>query len=361
MERIIDNDELVRSIAQNRSPEERELTYKPDRIGKYLVKYMDDFIFVEFSDEYLKACGVYDFMKGISIPLRKTAQDYDDAEDKDETEGYADIDAEDVPISVIGENMAFVMGTDPKFVYNHAYKRFIFRFLGSRTTELLCADAGKAAEKGDMDRACILFRAALVWMPDDPEAMFGYARVCGEMYQNSSDEEYIGNFKAESFDYFELLTELHPELEEGWYYLGYMYLNFGLYSKSAIAWEKYLNLAEDNKRAQEIRDRLNQIEEPIKIEKAYNLVLGSRWEEGLAALTEFTDGKYKDWWPLWYYIGVANSNIGNTDDAIEAFTKVLRINGSQIATMNELIEIYEELGDEEMVTKYTKKIEILSE
>ncbi len=45
------------------------------------------------------------------------------------------------------------------------------------------------------------------------------------MYLASQNEEYVGRFKAEALEWFEILTEVHPKFAQGYYYLGYAYLN----------------------------------------------------------------------------------------------------------------------------------------
>ena len=57
---------------------------------------------------------------------------------------------------------------------------------------------------------------------------------------DSEDDEEIGNFKAESMEYFEKMTLVHPEVPAGHYYLGFAYINMGLSTKAKIAWEEFL-------------------------------------------------------------------------------------------------------------------------
>ena len=54
-----------------RPPEESDIQLREDRIGRYFKKYLDRFIFVEFSDEFLEKSKVKDIMKGVPVPMRK--------------------------------------------------------------------------------------------------------------------------------------------------------------------------------------------------------------------------------------------------------------------------------------------------
>jgi tetratricopeptide (TPR) repeat protein len=182
------------------------------------------------------------------------------------------------------------------------------------------------------------------------------------LYEQSDDEDFIGDFKAEAFEYFEMLTEIHPRYAYGWYYLGYMYLNMGLYQKAQLAWESFLPLPRNNpKDRKEIKNRLKQIQVPMQIEKGYNEILAGRWSEGVSILEPFTESAYKEWWPLWYYLGEGYLGTGRADQAKDAFTEALRFNASHIESMRGLIAIYELEGNRNMVKKYTDKIALVSE
>ncbi|MDR1953808.1 MAG: tetratricopeptide repeat protein [Clostridiales Family XIII bacterium] len=346
MDKNLKRDEHARENALARPASERELAKRYDRIKKYLMGHMDAFVFDTFSDEYLKKTKLEDIMKDVPIPLRK-----------EDMEGFRS--EKGLPLTLIGENMARVIGIDPRFRHAEAYAAFLFRFLSRRAAEPLVKKAKNAADKEDYDEACIYFRAALVLKPDDLAAMYGYARVCRAMYNKSNDAAYIGNFKAESLDYLELLTELHPKFGQGWYYLGYMYLNLGLYTKAYLAWESFLPRSRVAKDRREIKQRMDQIQTPMEIERGYNEVLAGRWQDGLRILEPFRESVYKDWWPLWYYMGEAYLNLGRPGEAKDAFHRVLKLNGTHTETMEELMTLYNVEGNQEMVAKYHDKIALI--
>ena len=86
---------ITRTVIRPR--EESDIQLREDRIGKYFKKYLNRFVFAEFSDEFLARNKAGDIMKGVPVPLRK-----------EEIKDFAG--GEGIPMLVIGENMAWVMG-----------------------------------------------------------------------------------------------------------------------------------------------------------------------------------------------------------------------------------------------------------
>lgn len=329
-----------------RPPEEADIKERPDRVGRYFKKYMDRFIFAEFSPEYMAKAGIAEIMKDVPIPLRK--------EDMENFKG-----GEGLQATHIGENMAWVMGIDPHFKYTKKYVEFLTKLFNYKIYEGMMKEGRNAAEDGDYDDAAIHFRAALCMKPDYLHAMYSYARVCREIYTASNNEQKTGRFKAESMEYFELLTETHPRFAMAFYYLGYSYLNMGLYVKAELAWKDFLEKSKDSKDRKEIKERLKQIESPIKIEKGCNEILRGNNEAGLAILEPYLKTNFKTWWPLSYYLGVAYISLGRQVDAVTSFKRVLSMNASHIETMKELVKIYSKDGDKENEQKYKKKIALI--
>ena len=218
----------------------------------------------------------------------------------------------------------------------------------------------KAVENGKMQEACIHFRAALFLEPDMMEAMYNYARVCREMYQSSDDENFIGMCKAESTEAFEKLTEDYPDFDQPYFFLGYAYLNMGLYEKAGLAWEKFIPMAKDPHAAQEASQRLREIAEPRRIEAGCNAVISGRYAEGIGILSGFAASGYETWWPLHFYLGAAYEELGELDAAEREYRRTLQLNAADIGSMDGLIRIYKRLGQSELAEKYEKKKSIFS-
>lgn len=335
---------ITRTVIRTR--EESDIQLREDRIGKYFKKYLNKFVFVEFSEEFMKKSKAEELMKGVPIPLRKK-----------EIKEFAG--GEGIDMLVLAENMAWVMGCDPHFKHTKDYVAILKKLYNYKIYEGMMKEGRDAAERGDMDNACIHFRASLCMQYDYLHGMYSYARACRAMYLNSRNEEYVGRFKAEALDWFELLTETHPRFAQGYYYLGYAYLNMGLYSKADIAWRGFIKFSRNSKDKKEIRNRINQIEEPRQIEHGCNEITAGRYEDGINILESFLSSRFNDWWPLNYYLGVGYEMTGRRADAVSAFKKVLQLNGSHIETMKELLAIYEEENDKANIKKYKDKIELI--
>lgn len=335
---------ITRTVERPR--EESDIQLREDRIGRYFRKYLNKFVFVEFSEEFIAQSKAGDLLKGVPVPLRKK-------EVKDFAGGKG------INFLVLAENMAWVMGCDPHFKHTKDYCAILHRLYNKKLTEGMLKEGRDAAEQGEMDNACIHFRAALCMQFDYMHAMYSYARACRVMYENSRNEEYVGRFKAEALEWFELLTETHPRFAMGYYYLGYSYLNMGLYGKAQLAWQSFLKFTKNNKDRKEINKRLQQIADPVAIEDACLKIGSGRYEEGIRVLEHYDKTQFNDWWPLHYYLGRGYVQAGRIADAVSEYKKVLMTNGSHLETMKELLLIYEEEGDKANIKKYSEKIRMI--
>lgn len=341
---------------------EKEKERMEDRVGMYLVPHLDEFVFDELSDSYLDRAGIADILMGVPIPIRKTSMMH-----------LTTLD--------IARNMAFVIGCDPNFDYAENYIAYILRTFDKKFAEGLIQDGVDGAQKKDYDYACIQFRAAMQIDPQNVDAMYCYGRACKDAYELGEDEEFVGRFKAESLEAFEQVTLRRPDFAEAFYFLGYGYVNLGLYIKAKLTWEDYMKLTEEEDSAEldpaeetavahqkevrqlrdEIQMRLDSLEEPVKIEQGYNMVLSGRYAEAIDALAPYKESKYQDWWPLWYYLGVARAQLDENEEAAEDFRHVLQLSPSNLETMEELVRVYEKLGRTDLVEKYEKKIQVVKE
>ena len=299
-------------------------------------------LFDELSEAYLKKAGVDDIIGGVPVPVNP------DEEGELSTLGIA-------------LNMARVVGGDSNYPYAEQYIRYIKHIAGDDAAALIISEGAKMADRGDAELACMLFRAALAIDPKSLNALYLYGRACKEVYEREEQtEDYVGSFKAESMEAFELLTMLHPDFDMGYYFLGYDYLNLGLYTKAHITWETFLELHdEDDELKQEVEERISRLNDPVVIEQGCNKVMSGDYQGGIAILEPYMEGAYENWWPLWYYLGVAESALGNTENAISRYKKALVYSPSNTDIMKELIAMYQAVGDDTNVEKYSKKIDII--
>jgi tetratricopeptide (TPR) repeat protein len=328
-----------------RRPEDFDLRLRSDRVGKYLKKYLKQFVFDELSPDFL-ARGKLGFLKDVPVPLR-------------EEDLKAFKSGGDLPLTHIGENMAQVIGASPAFPHAGAYAELLRAAFGKKVADFLVKGAKNAGENGDAEGACLRFRAALCLDPKNLAALYGYARACRALYLAGGDSEYVGKLKAEALEFFELTTEFHPRFSMGFYYLGYAYVNIGLYQKAHLAWKRYLEISSHPRDRKEIKERVRQLADPLEIERGYNAVLAGRWDEGRTILEAYRESRYKDWWPLYYYLGAAYISTDRRDEAVSMFKQALRLNPSHAESMDELADIYEIDGEAELSEKYRRKAQLV--
>ncbi len=319
-----------------------------DRIVKYFEKHLGKFLFVEFSNEFMKKLDIENVAKDIRVPIRP-----------DELESFAG--GEGVSIVKIAETMVFVLGCDPNFKYAEGYKKVIKMFFDENVAKDILAKGVQAVNNKDLEYACIHFRAAISMDSEMMEGLYNYGRVCMEMYKDADNNEYVGRFKAEAIDVFEVLTIKYNDFDQPFYFLGYLYLNMGLYEKAGLAWEKYILVTKDRDGAREIGERLGQIAEPRRIEEGCNYVISGRYQDGLNILISFLNSNYDTWWPLHFYIATAYFELGNDVMAENEYKKTLQLSASNMDAIEGLIKIYENNGDVESLKKYKKKKEIILE
>ncbi len=337
---------------------------KKDRISKYLIPHNNEMLFGELSEDFLRVMGAQGILSGIPVPI---------------SEG----ENGQIRVMSIVLDMAKVIGADPDFVYADKYLAYIKAAAGPQAEPMLVTEAAKLADEGRFEEACMLLRTALAIEPKSRAALYLYGRACKACYEAVSEAEaagnitddgeaYIGAFKAESLDIFEVLTMMHPDFAMGYYFLGYAYLNLGLYLKTKLTWDDFLKYSSsaDNDAAgmddvqledlrKEISGMLLDLEEPVQIETGCNRIMGGDFAGGIDILSKYKEGRYANWWPLWYYLAVAEASMGNAEEAVTDYKRVLTITPGNADVMDELSAVYEAMGDADNAAKYKTKAELV--
>jgi len=315
-----------------------------DRLDKHLAKYLSDYAFLELMPEYVKREHL-DFMRNVPLPIKK--------------EQVGSLAAEKgIEFKHFTLGMINIIGINPSFKFVPQYINFL-NYINSDITKAMVLVGMEQAKSMNPETACITLRAALVIDPDNVDALYNYMLVCRNLYLESDENEYITDFKTEVFESLLRLKELKPDFERTYYYLGFAYINAGKYREAQEEWQRFLKLSGPCDERLEIRDRLRDIEEPVRIEYGYNCVIGGQWEEGLSILESYLDTDKMDWWPLPYYLGVGYSRTGRYDEALSMLKKALNGNPSSAEIMAELVIVNNALGDEINAEKYRRKIELV--
>lgn len=318
---------------------------KNNRLTKYFEKYLKSFLFLELNEDICDKLEIDKEGRPLIVPVMP--QDLKEFEERG------------LPINQLTLNMVFVIGGNPCFKHSETYIKLIKRLFHREVLDYIMSQAMLCVRNGDFERACVFFRAAVAIKGDFKEALYNYGRACKEIYDNSDVEDVIGNFKAEAIEIFEQLTIDFEDFAEGYYFLGYMYINMGLYTKAGLTWEKYLKLSDNGEGIAEIAGRLRDIREPREIELACNKVISGNYMDGYIQLLPFLNSDYNTWWPLHFYLAVACEELANDEEAEKRYLNALQLNPSFADAMDGLIRIYDKRGDYEMKMKYAEKKRIV--
>ncbi|MDD2218223.1 MAG: hypothetical protein PHX63_07320 [Eubacteriales bacterium] len=323
---------------------------KNDRVKEYFKPLLEEYVFDHFTDDFLEKLGAKACMSGVPVPISMAS--------------FGDFKKGGVRTIDIMQAVAVVLGCDTEFRYKDNYIDFLNTVFRGKTEDILVNEGYSTMSRGDFLRGAAYFRANLLIYPESMHSIYGYALACRALYLAGGTEEFVGKFKAESIKGFEVLNDLYPDFAFAYYYLGYTYLNMGLYIKAQLAWIKFLEKLENDDAAPdatqekaEIVQRLEELKNPVEIEKGINSVSSGKYIDGMQALEKHKDGEHGDWWPMHYYLGIAYECVGMVDEAIQAFKRVLSIHPSHIDSMDELVAIYHLQGDSENEKKYSQKIQ----
>ncbi|NCB41177.1 MAG: hypothetical protein EOM59_00950 [Clostridia bacterium] len=325
------------------------LKTREDRLASYLEEAGKRFLFYEFSEDYLKEHKL-EYLINVPLPLKQA----------DLTAFYAE---GSIPITKLADNIAVMTGINPRLSHVGAYIKYLATFFDEKLIDVLTSSGGRLLYEEEYQEAAIYFRAALMLDPADRKAIFGYACACREWYlslEGENEKEKVQALKDESMEYFEWTVELFPTFPAGYYFLGYAYVNLALYTKASLIWERFLELSDSQEEKKEIQERVEQLVEPVKIERGINLLTSGKIKEGLEILEPYTNSAYDKWWPLHYYLASAYEELSHIDEAIEGFLKVMELNPSHLQSAEQLALLYEKKGDWEKSEKYSRKAEIIS-
>ena len=328
-----------------------EFAEREDKLKEKLLPEIKQFLYDELSEQFCMDHGM-DFLVGIPLPF--TPSDLVTSQSKG------------LQLTSLADNMVKCLGADTHFKYAEYYERFLKKFFDEALQSVVIGKAVEELKKERFHRAMLYARAALMLKADERDALFTYACACREWYlslEGDDDEELVTVLKSDANEYFEYTAEVDPSYAPAWYYLGYAYLNQAQYTKAGVAWNKFLALNGDknDEAVKEIRERVQALQDPIKIEGGINKLLMGRVQEALGILEPYVFTDFAQWWPLHYYLGCAYRELGLVTEAIEGFRKVIELAPSHYESNLALSELYGELGDAEMSEKYARKAELVKE
>ena len=335
---------------------------RKDELKPYFKNQLDGFIFTELAPDFLSAAGL-SFLEKVPVPVDQT-----------DLKGFIN---SGVSTTKIADNMALVIGSDTHFKYADKYLQYLNRMFDDTLVKVFAGKAQEAFRTGNCRRALAYLRAGMMFRGEDLTAMFAYACGCRYWYLDlegsEEDQELIKVLKSEAFFYFDAVTSAYPEFAKGWYYLGYAYINAGQYQRAQLAWRHYLDAASATASApaahgfaaeteddiKEIRERLSELDDPVRLEHAADLLQAGQTIEALKILEPYSQTGYNKWWPLQFYLATAYRQLGYDREAVEGYLKVLQLSPSNTDAMEALAELYAKAGDAEKSEKYANKAKLV--
>ena len=359
-----------------------------DRVKPYFEALLRQYVFNELSDDFLQKMNAEDLLQGVPVPIK--ASDF-----------LSFRRGNSLTVLDIARAVGIAAGAVPDFLYIEAYQAFLHRIFQGRAEEVLVNEGYAYLKAGKLLEAACFFRAAIQCTKNSRDALYSYALCCREIYtaagtqgipeglksvllnnqeiqsrqngaaadeqkERKETEAFIAKFKAESMETLERLTVLHPEFAFAYYYLGYAYLNLGLYTKAYLTWNDFLEKVRLDPLVDEVQEEVKEIEErllslavPMEIEAGVAAVTAGRYHEGIEILSRYTESAFASWWPMHYYLGIAYESIGEVEAAIISLRRALSLSPSNIEVMDELTAVYRAIGDRENEIKYARKIEIV--
>ncbi|MBB6218229.1 tetratricopeptide (TPR) repeat protein [Anaerosolibacter carboniphilus] len=314
------------------------------QVDKYLKNQLERIVFIELKENTPMKNEQYKMLKGIPVPI--LVNELAEIVKKQETE-------QTISLAAMARAMILLLGLDNQFKYIQEYKDFLYAF-DAHIEDYIVYEGLKAADQKEFYTALIYFRALMLFNEENINGLFNYARCCQDIAYQSQERDVEQDFSNEAHQALELLVEQHPDFALGYYHLGFYYANQRLFKKAQLTWEKALKLQIDEEKEREILVQLDSLKNHIQYEEGYSLILNNEPKRGLEKLIPLEE-KHAEWWNLLFFIGLGYRQLNQYDQAIEYFLKILRINPTQVDTLNELGICYGSLQDYINAEKYLKK------
>ncbi|MEJ8554043.1 tetratricopeptide repeat protein [Tepidibacter sp. Z1-5] len=321
-------------------------------IEKHLLLKTENLAFLSIKEDAKLPLKGYSIPKGgIEAPILN----------EELVKGIKDRTAEEaLTLSSLANGMIYIIGIDSNFRYNEEYKKFLYSF-DERIEEYIGYMGVKKANEKELTDALIYFKALITLNKDNINGLYNYALVCqdiAKIHEKNKEEELMNDFLLEALDKLETIVDIESNFGLAYYQLGYHYYNQKQYIKTKITWEQALKCELDENSVMEIKSELKKIEDKVDYEEGYNLVLQGNAEEGLEKLLPLKD-EYPDWWNLLFFIGLAYRQLGNINESIQHFEKILILNPTQMDTIVEIGLCYAAIGNlEKSIEEFKKALEI---
>lgn len=264
--------------------------------------------------------------KELPIPVR-VQKLLEDIKKQNEVDG--------ITLNNIIDGIIFVQGTDMQFEFLKDYTEMLEELsFDIKPYIIFCINKFEPNEYEDG----VIYGRALINIEENEKSCFIYASALENMgieHNKKGHDKISQYFLGESNKYFEKALDYDDKFALAYYKLGFYYKRMQQYVKAELTWAKHQELDDDVLRIEEIRNELIQLKSYVDFENGYNLILKERPEEGLDLLLPLVK-EFNGWWNLLFFIGLAYRMLGDYEIAETYYENVLKIDGVQKDTLNEL-------------------------
>ncbi|MDW7668681.1 MAG: tetratricopeptide repeat protein [Bacillota bacterium] len=299
-----------------------------DKINGIIDKMKDEISFIEIKADTVININKKEMKleKATSFPIF-IDEVIDNLKKEDEFQGFKNKN--------IIEGMLFVLGVDPSFKYKNTYLS-ILKESGINAEAYLIKIINR--DNIELDKKLVYANGLINIGELNEKKLFIYGNVLEmkgtelfEKKENKSAEA----FMEKAVSYYNKALDKNPEFSLSYYKLGYYYRQNSHYLNAKAYWDKFLEYDDNDIRKQEIRDQLEELDYYLQFEEGYKLVLKGYVEKGLDKLIPLLD-VFKNWWKLFFVIGVAFRQKQEFEIAKTYFKNVIELNSRQVEAINEL-------------------------
>src|SRR6056297_2582922 len=249
------------------------------------------------------------------------------------------------------QGMLFVLGVDSKFKYKDKYLNLLKKS-GIKPEAYLIKLTNR--DEISLDKKIVFSKALMNIGEIDHKKYFIYGNILemkGTKLFENNETHTAEAYMEKAVSYYNKALDKNPEFSLAYYKLGYYYRQINQYLNAKAYWDKFIEYDNNDVRKQEIRDQLEELDYFLEFEEGYKLVLKGYVEKGLDKLIPLLD-VFKNWWKLFFVIGVAFRQKQEYEIAKTYFKNVIELNSSQVEAINELAVCEISTGNYENAKSY---------
>lgn len=274
------------------------------KLDSYFLQFTDKLAYID-----LKEKASYGLLNDIPLPIYM-----DDMSEKIISGSMVN----KIDLDTILEAMIINIGIDKDFKYLREYIEVLEKYL----KDIGGFAASRAIEysgKKD-DKSLFLARGGYIINPLNKYNAYNYARLLWpKSFENN--EDYQDEFVKEALSILQNIISQDEEFPLSYYELGNIYTNLGEYVKARSYYDNALIRTEDIEAKDEIRSKIDQINDNAEIEEALYFIGKGNYDEAIKKLTKLLSKTSRA--DAYYYLGVAYQNTGQYENSIMAFQNAL--------------------------------------